>query len=169
MSSQTPAEQNNERAVDFVTPFVRSTPEVFRTILNSECILTQACSTNRGHTMKMVTAMIGFSGKLSGSLSLSFPGETAIRILDRILGFKADGVDDFVRDAIGEVTKTVAGKGKRDLSQFDLCLGLPQVIVGEDYSLFSPRWAVHHWLMIESELGPGSLDVGFDSQNGMSY
>ncbi len=148
--------------VDLLSPFVSSTKEVFAAMLGCECNVSEACTVSDGHSMEMVTSMIGLSGHIVGSLSISFSSETAIRILERILGFEAAEVDDLVRDAIGEMTNTIAGKGKRDLSQFELNLGLPQVIVGTDYALFSPRWARHYWLSLDSEIGCGTLDVGFD-------
>lgn len=148
--------------VDLVSPFVMSAKEVFSTMLACDCQVSEASTATDGRTMEMVTSMIGLSGHIVGSLSISFDSGTAIRILERILGIEATEVDDFVRDAIGELANTIAGKGKRDLSQFELALGLPQVIVGEDYALFSPRWARHYWLTLESEIGNGTLDVGFD-------
>jgi chemotaxis protein CheX len=147
---------------DLVSPFTRSTQEVFQTMLACECEFGKPQSGPIAHTTDQVTAVIGLSGHMIGSITISFSTKTATNILDRILGIETDEVDDFVRDAIGEVANTIAGKGKRDLSQFELDLGLPQVIVGGNYCLYSPKWAQHSWVPMESELGSGTLDVGFD-------
>lgn len=160
--NESPQTVNADGELDLISPFVRSTQEVYRAMLACQCDVGEPQTSPEGHTMEMVTAMIGLSGHIVGSLSISFPMKTAVNILDRILGVGADEADDFVRDAIGELANTIAGKGKRELSQFELDLGLPQVIVGNDYSLFSPRWAQHHWLSLDSEIGTGTLDVGFD-------
>ncbi|GAB4135296.1 MAG: chemotaxis protein CheX [Planctomycetaceae bacterium] len=149
--------------MELVTPFVDSTKEVFQTMLACDCQIGEPTTSHDGHLMDRVTSMIGLSGRIVGSISISFKTDTAIKILDRILGIEANEVDDFVRDAIGELANTIAGKGKRDLAHYELDLGLPQVIVGEEYRLYSPKWANHYWLDIESELGEGTLDVGFDT------
>ena len=71
-------------------------------------------------------------------------------------------VDKVVRDVVGEIVNVVGGRGKRDLPHFDLKLGLPQVIVGNDYCVYSPKWARHYWVPLETDFGACALDVGFD-------
>ena len=99
---------------------------------------------------------------MTGAISITVTKPVAIEILNRMTGIESPDVDDFVRDAVGEIANMVAGVGKKELADFELQLGLPQVIVGEDYRVYSPRWARHYWLPMQSELGPCSLDVGFN-------
>ena len=113
--------------------------------------------------MFAVTAVVGLSGGLSGTISISTPEDAARKILQRMADIESTEVDEFVRDAVGEVANVVAGKGKRDLLQYQLSLGLPQVIVGRDYTVYSPRWAQHYWIPLETALGTCTLDVGFDT------
>jgi len=112
--------------------------------------------------MHDITAVIGLSGGLTGAIAVSTSAKGALQILSRMTGFEVEEVDDFVRDAVGEMANMIGGRGKRDLSDFELRLGLPQVIVGQDYSVYSPGWALHRWVAFETELGPCTLDVGFD-------
>ena len=133
------------------------------TMLQSFCRAGKIQPVKNGHHMFAVTAVVGLSGGLSGAISISTPEEAARKILQRMADIESERVDEFVRDAVGEVANVVGGKGKRDLSQYQLRLGLPQVIVGRDYAIFSPRWAQHYWIPLETALGPCTLDVGFDT------
>ena len=100
---------------ELVSPFLKSTQEVFQTMLACGCEFGEPQSGPIGRTSDQVTAIISLTGHIVGSISISFTTKTATNILDRILGIETDEVDDFVRDAIGEVANTIAGKGKRDL------------------------------------------------------
>jgi len=97
-----------------------------------------------------------------GAIALSMTIDGALTTLERMTGFEAEEVDEFVRDCVGEMSNMIGGRGKRDLSRFELKLGLLQVIVGEDYAVYSPRWARHYWLALDTDIGPCTLDVGFD-------
>ncbi len=155
------------RDVDLVGPFIRSSCEVFRTMLTCDCQPGAIRPVADGHQMYAVTSVIGLSGCLSGAISISVPRPVAIAILGRMTGIEAPEVDDFVRDAVGEIANMIGGTGKKELAaHYELQLGLPQVIVGEDYKVYSPRWARHYWLPLECELGPCSLDVGFSTTRG---
>lgn len=149
--------------VDIAGPFVRSATQVFSAILNCECRPGPVHPVKNGHQMHAVTSVIGLSGGLSGAISITLSRAGAMEILNRMTGIEATEVDDFVRDAVGEIANMIGGAGKKELSDFNLLLGLPQVIVGEDYRVYSPRWARHCWVALESELGPCAIDVGFDA------
>lgn len=149
--------------LDLVGPFISSAELVLDTMLRSDCVAGQVQPVQPGHRMHTVTSVIGLSGGLAGAVSISIHAEGAFQILERMTGIEATDVDDFVRDAVGEIANMVAGQGKRELSQFHLKLGLPQVIVGADYCVYSPRWARHDWVPLQTDLGEIMLTIGFDS------
>jgi len=105
--------------------------------------------------------VIGLSGELTGALTFSTSPASACKILFQMAGMEATEPDEFVRDAIGEISNMVAGYGKRDLEKFQLKLGLPQVLIGEGIVLYTPRWAQHIWMQVETDVGPCTLDIGF--------
>lgn len=151
--------------ISLVNPFIQSTREVFKTMLKSDCKVGEVHPEMEGHKMYSVTAVIGLSGCFSGAIALSIPTEGAIAVLKRMTGLEVPTVDEYVRDAVGEMSNMIAGKGKRDLSQYEFDLGLPQVIVGDEYTVYSPRWAKHYWLPLETDFGPCTLDIGFDDHD----
>lgn len=151
---------------DLIGPFARAAADVFATMLNCPCRPGPIQSIDRGHRKQSVTSVIGLSGALTGALSITMSKAGAIQVLSRMTGMEAEYVDDFVLDAVGEMANMVGGTGKKALSQFQLLLGLPQVIVGDDYEVHTPRWARHCWLPLECDLGPCSIDVGFNLASG---
>ncbi|MCH7989926.1 MAG: chemotaxis protein CheX, partial [Planctomycetes bacterium] len=151
MTTATSTSSKTTCDINLVGPFVRSTKEVFKKMLHSDCLVGEVHPELHGHKMHSVTAMIGLSGCFCGSIALSMPVSGALEILKRMTGMESTEVDELVRDCIGEMTNMIAGKGKLELSQFAFHLGLPQVIVGSEYTVYSPRWAKHYWLPLETD------------------
>jgi CheY-specific phosphatase CheX len=134
-------------------------------MLHSDCLMGDVHPELHGHKMHSVTAIIGLSECFSGSIALSTSISGALEILKRMTGMKSTEVDELVRDCVGEMTNMIAGKGKVEFAHFGFDLGLPQVIVGQEYTVYSPRWAKHYWLPLETDFGPCTLDVGFDDHD----
>ena len=151
-----PADSN-----ELLVPFINAAQSVMATMLQVNCVAGETQPVRSGHHMHQISAMVGLSGDIVGSISFSTTTEGAFAILERMTGMEATGIDEFVRDAIGEMANMIAGFGKRDLEHFSLRLGLPQVIVGQDIVMYSPRWSRHFWVPLETDLGPCSLDIGF--------
>jgi chemotaxis protein CheX len=150
------------KGVDLINPFLKSAASVFHSMLGSQCFSGDIEPVAQGHHMHAVTSVIGLTGDMMGAISISMPEGTAFQVLERMTGIQTNELDDFVRDVVGEMANMIGGQGKRDLAPFKLRLGLPQVIVGMDYAVYSPRWARHFWAPMTSDLGPFSLDIGFD-------
>lgn len=82
----------------------------------------------------VVTAMVGFKGLFHGLVSLHCPEALALRIAGGMLGIDPSGIDDDVRDAMGEVVNIVGGEVKRLLSPggLEVALSPPSVYHGDD-------------------------------------
>lgn len=156
----------DDAAIQLVQPFAESTISVVETMLGSSCEVGETQCVTTGHKMYAVTSVIGIVGKMSGAISFSLPAKAAISVMEAMTGIEATEVDADVRDAIGEMANMIAGFGKRHLEIMELNIGLPQVIVGEDYTVYSPRWARHYWVPVTTDFGSCSLDVGFDPPKG---
>ena len=146
---------------ELVAPFVAALKSVMETMVQSRCDTTPPKTIEEGVHLYGISSMIGMSGGLSGALTFSTTPEAACRILERMTGMEAQEPDEFVRDAIGEISNIVAGFGKREIERYELKLGLPQVLIGEGIILYTPRWSRHLWLHAETDVGPCTLDIGF--------
>lgn len=77
---------------------------------------------------EQITVVMGLTGDLQGSLSLTMSDKSAIRWTQCLLDIELDEVDQDVVDAIGELGNMVVGGAKRRLEDFKLKLSLPSVI-----------------------------------------
>ena len=85
-----------------------------------------------------VTGIIGFADqKISGSLAVSFPETTILKIFEKMVGTPMDGIDSEVEDFVGEIANIVAGGAKKTFSEMGIPyhISIPMVIAGKDHSI----------------------------------
>lgn len=146
----------------WMPPFPAAAEHVFRTMLSADCVAGTPERRCAAHRMHDVTSVIGLSGFVHGSIAFSVTRDGALAILERMTGMQSTEVDELVCDCVGEMANMIAGRAKIELAPYSLTLGLPQVITGHDYSLVSPRWSIHEWLPLTTDLGACALEVCFD-------
>ncbi len=122
-----------------------SVEEVFQLMLGLTCRRTPEPPPQEPES---VTAMVGFGGVLSGACVLRSGGTAALRITARMTGMEFTGIDDTVKDGMGEICNMLAGvwKGKAPELAAHCILSVPAVITGRDYNLHvqSPEFQLHH-------------------------
>jgi chemotaxis protein CheX len=84
-----------------------------------------------------VSGLIGFSGLAQGSVAISFPSKTALKVVSTMVGMTCNDADREVCDAVGEIANIIAGSAKKDLAELNLSISLPQVVVGKGHVLSS--------------------------------
>jgi chemotaxis protein CheX len=121
-----------------------SVEEVFRLMLGMECLRTDK-SVNSAE--ESVTAVVGFGGMLSGACVFRSGTKAAIKIAAQMTGIEFTGIDDTVKDGIGEICNMLAGAWKGMVPELSANCGLsvPAVITGRDYNLHvqAPEFQVH--------------------------
>ena len=130
-----------------------SVEEVFRTMLGLECKRdTRPAVLDK----ESVTAVVGFGGILSGACVFKSGAGTALKIAAQMTGMEFTGVDDTVKDGIGEICNMLAGawKGKVPELAANTGLSVPAVITGHDYKLNvqAPEYQIHHSYRINDEV-----------------
>lgn len=95
-----------------------------------------------------VTAVVGFGGILSGACIFRSGGVAARRMAACMTGVEVSGIDDTVKDGIGEICNMLAGSWKGRMPELAARCGLsvPAVITGRDYELRvqSPEFRLGH-------------------------
>ncbi len=84
------------------------------------------------YTTEDVTAVIGVSGALCGSLYLSMAETTALALTSSILGQEMGGLDDLCQSGIAEIANVVAGTAGIELAEEGIVTQVnpPLVLVG---------------------------------------
>jgi chemotaxis protein CheX len=133
-----------------------SVEEVFQLMLGLACRRTTEPPPQEAES---VTAMVGFGGMLSGACVLRSGGAASLRIAAHMTGMEFTGIDDTVKDGMGEICNMLAGvwKGKAPELAAHCMLSVPAVITGRDYNLHvqSPEFQLHHIYTF----GEGSFEV----------
>jgi chemotaxis protein CheX len=123
----------------------RALDEIFSTMFNAGALLIPPESVTEP---ARVSAVVGFTGRMSGWLCLHFSSAMACNVASGLLGMPVAQVDETVRDAVGELSNMLAGGLKKQISRTDnmFKIAIPSVIGGTEYSLYTPPNAHQVWI-----------------------
>jgi chemotaxis protein CheX len=84
------------------------------------------------YTTEDVTAVVGISGSLTGSLYLSMGETTALSMISAIIGQQTTELDDLGQSGIAEIANVIAGTAGIDLAEqgIETQINPPLVLVG---------------------------------------
>ncbi|MFP4458839.1 MAG: chemotaxis protein CheX [Candidatus Zixiibacteriota bacterium] len=147
---------------EYINPFIESVFNVFDTMLGAEVNRGKPDVTDGNGNPRDLTALIGLSGTVKGTVALAFPVKTALNIVSRLLGMDIDTVDDTITDGLGEIVNMVAGGAKAKFSELKgppINLSLPTIVRGSSYVVDYPTGSMWLELPFESEIGNFYLRV----------
>ena len=84
------------------------------------------------YTTEDVTAVIGISGQLSGSIYLSMADSVALKLIGAILGQESSELDELGQSGIAEMANVIAGSAGIQLAEegVETVINPPLVLVG---------------------------------------
>ena len=151
--------------VEYINPFIETVYELFSTMLGSEAKRGEVGLSNGEGNPRDIMALIGLSGPARGMVALAFPVDTALAMVNRLLGTQTRVLDDTVSDGVAELVNIVAGGAKAKFKVGDgppIDLSLPTVVRGNSYSVDYPSQAVWLEVPFTSDLGSFTLRVTFE-------
>ena len=149
--------------VSFINHFIESTANVFDTMLSCKVKRTSLILKTGCQPTHEVSAVIGLSGKATGSVVLSLSTNVALRSVEHMLFDEFTEINAEVVDGVGELANMVAGGAKAAMAHLELALGLPNVIVGNSHQIYFPGNVQPISVGFETPWGPMSIDVGFNA------
>jgi chemotaxis protein CheX len=156
---QIPFSAEGKMDVAYINPFVISTIETFKKMLNSEAKPGKAQLKKDTTFTYDVSGVIGLSGEAQGSICLSFPKLIALKVVSALIGTEIKIVGPEVSDAVGEIANIVAGNAKQHLTQFNLSISLPKVIMGKDHKIASQSGVPTIVVPFSCSLGDFAMEV----------
>ena len=105
-----------------------------------------------------VTAIVSFSGEMSGGIHLSAPTHVAFAIASAFSGEKVTDFDDRCQDAIGELVNIVAGSIKERLRP-SIYLTPPNVVTGDYHNVGYMDKLESAKCYFQSNVGPFFFEV----------
>jgi chemotaxis protein CheX len=150
--------------VSYINPFIIATNTCFTTMMSIE-IHAEAPSLKRHpYPTYDISGVIGLSGDAQGSISLSFPRADAESFVKLMLGSPAMVSEPEMIDGIGEIVNIIAGNAKQHLTNFNLSISLPNVIIGKKHTLAGQSGSPTIVVPYSSDSGKFAMEVSLKTR-----
>jgi len=140
---------------DLIAPFVDAVSNVFNTMIDIQIEKQGAYLLEEHKVQYDVSGVMGITGKLSGTIAVSFPKKLSCQVVSALLGEKLETFDETVVDGIGEVVNMISGDAKRlfENNGMGFEISLPAVVVGSNHKISSKSNVPH--VLIVFQTGDG--------------
>ena len=149
----------------YIKPFVESVQDLFDMMLGCKVQSGSLGLRKAEVATHEITSLIGLSGVARGSVAMSFPQDTAIKLANKLLSADLNEVNRTVTDAVAEAANIVAGSAKAKFYNGvgpPIDLSLPNVVIGKNYVVSYPSMSTWLEVPFTSELGKFSMRVTFE-------
>jgi chemotaxis protein CheX len=143
---------------EHVNPFISATITSFSTMVGVEVVPNKPFLKKGSGVNYDISGVIGLSGEAKGSVILSFPQDSVVKIVSSFLGETITEMNNDVTDAVGELANIIAGSAKKDLAAFKLNISLPTVIMGTEHRIFDPKDVMS--MIVPFTFDGGNFDLG---------
>ncbi|WP_372770091.1 chemotaxis protein CheX [Pseudoalteromonas sp.] len=151
--------------VEFINPFISSLLNVLSTMAQTELTPGKPKIKKTEVAVGDVSGLIGMVGpQTKGSLSITFDGELALTLMERMLGERPEKINEEVTDMVGEITNMVAGGAKNLLGDkgYEFDMATPVVVSGKDHTITHKCEGPKLIMPFTSEFGAAHIEVCFD-------
>ena len=152
---------------ELVNPFIESAQDIFATMLSSEAKRGPVGLSDSEGDKGDLVALIGISGRATGTCALSLPASTALNIVGQLMGSEYETMNDEVTDGIAEVVNMLGGGAKAKMNTngaTPMELSLPTVVSGDNYKVKYPTKTTWLEVPFDSSLGPFVVRITFESE-----
>jgi chemotaxis protein CheX len=120
-----------------ILPFVSAVRNLMTKMLGVEAIFDRPRVKNDSEASADFSGIVAFSGTILGVAVLSLHRETAMKLVEKFIGFPVEPEMPDFADAIGELTNMIAGGAKKDLGA-NANISVPSVVVGQSHRVARP-------------------------------
>lgn len=157
------AKKSNKLDVNFINPFLEGTIEVLKIQAHT---LAQAGSPSVKDPKSSfggdISGVIGLvSESFTGSVVISFPAQTFLTIMSRMLGEEFTELNPDIQDGAAEMTNIIFGYAKRVLNEkgYGIKMAIPSVITGKDHSIQNNTKGPRIVIPFESDAGKFGIEI----------
>lgn len=149
--------------VNFINPFLISTVKVLETQASTKATAGQIYKKDAKEKYSGdISGVIGLvSEAFSGSVVISFPAQTFLKIMSRMLGEEFTEMNKDIQDGAGEFTNIIFGQAKVLLNEqgFGIKTALPSVVSGNDHSIIPMSSGPRVVVPFQTDVGPFFIEV----------
>lgn len=121
---------------NFVLPIIKSTQNIFDMMLQMPVEINEPKMGSTDRSRCDVSGIIGMNGDVDGSVVISFPMSTALRLVSVFTGTEiSEESQEDLSDAIGEIANMIAGGAKAQFEGMSVSITCPSVVVGKNHSV----------------------------------
>lgn len=142
-----------------IRPFIQSIQNVFSTMLQLPLTIGEPSVMHHDAPSFDVSGIIGMSGDVVGSVVLSFPAETAERVVALFTGMPPEAVGDCTADAVGELVNMISGGAKGQFKDRKVSISCPSVVIGKNHTVSRPKDVPCIIIPCESDCGDLALEI----------
>jgi len=149
--------------IKMINPFLAAAMHVLKTMAQIEAKPGKPFLKKDDLALGDVSAIIGITGAVQGSMALIFAEDCIKDIASNLLGEPFTELNNEVRDAVGELANMICGDARRRLAEggFVLQAGIPTIVGGKGHTIMhvttGPRLAVP----FETSQGSFMVEVAF--------
>lgn len=150
--------------VTYINPFINSTTHVLETMAFTKVTCGKPYLKKDGVAKGDVSAVIGLTGDVKGTLSISFTEMSILAIVTKMFGEEMNELNDEIKDAVGEITNMISGQARQELEGLGRSLkaAIPTVIMGKNHSI--SHMTSHPVIAIpfDTEDGKFTIEISFE-------
>lgn len=151
--------------VAYINPFIRSTKQVFSTMLKLDVTIGKPTISSTLPRYD-VSGIIGMSGDVVGSVVLSFPTPVARQIVGKFIGQEHPPESEDFADAVGELVNMISGAAKSQFEGKSVSISCPSVIIGAGHQVARPSDTMCISIPCTVYCGSFSIDVAIRAKDG---
>ncbi|NJL24669.1 MAG: hypothetical protein HC902_05535 [Calothrix sp. SM1_5_4] len=155
--------QQKSLDVNFINPFLKAAVKVLETQSSTSAKAGQVYKKGpRDRFMGDISGVIGLvSEAFTGSVVISFPSATFLKIMSRMLGEELSEVTKEIEDGAGELTNIIFGQAKIELNErgYGIKTALPSVVTGQDHSIMQMTNGPRVVIPFETDVGPFFVEI----------
>jgi chemotaxis protein CheX len=123
--------------VIFINPFIDATLNVLEMMASTKASAGTPYLKKDQVAQGDVSAIIGLTGEIGGTLSVSFSQECVLPIVASMLGEEIKEMNSVINDAVGEIINMISGQARRTLDELGRTLraAIPTVISGKNHTI----------------------------------
>lgn len=149
--------------VAFVNPFLEGTVQVIKTMCQCAEVKRTQMVLKDDYTMYGdISGVMGISGKVRGSVAVTFPKDLAAKLVASMLGMEVEAVPkNDIHDGVGELINMISGNAKTKLSGTDYSfnISLPTIVAGPQHEILHKSDSPCIMITFEADGTPFTLQI----------
>ncbi len=122
---------------EWINPFLEATVSVLKTMASVDPRPDKPSIKKETAALGDVSGLVGITGATEGSICITFSRDCILQISSQMLGEMPPGINDDVKDVVGELTNMISGDSRRRLAEAGFLFhgAIPSVVSGPSHEI----------------------------------